>query len=81
MSEPCAHERDYTTAQAMKSYVDASVIAGNAARERDKALADAKALRATLAKVAAIVADPHAALVVDRIRTALKPTDQTKGKP
>ena len=35
--------------------------------------------RATLAKVAAIVADPDAALVVDRIREVLEPTP--KGKP
>jgi hypothetical protein len=33
-----------------------------------------KAARATLAKVAAIVADPDAALVVDRVRAALEPT-------
>lgn len=35
--------------------------------------------RATLAKIAAIVADPDAALVVDRIRAALEPTP--KGTP
>jgi len=35
--------------------------------------------RATLAKIAAIVADPHAALVVDQVRAALEPTDQPKG--
>ena len=71
-SEPCRHERDYTIGQAMKSYVAASELAGDATAERN-------ALRATLAKVAAIVADPDAALVVDRIRAALEPTP--KGKP
>jgi len=55
----------------MTSYVAASVLAGDAAIERD-------ALRATLAKVAAIIADPDAALVVDRIRGVLE-TDQPKG--
>jgi len=67
MSEPCRHERDYTTAQAMKSYVAASALAGDATAERN-------ALRATLAKVAAIVADPDATLVVDRVRAALEET-------
>ena len=66
-NEPCRHERDYTIGDAMKSYVAASELAGDAAAERN-------ALRATLAKVAAIVADPDAALVVDRIRAALEPT-------
>ena len=70
-SEPCRHERDYTTAQAMKSYVAASALAGDAAAERN-------ALRATLAKIRAIVADPDAALVVDRIREVLEPTKGTK---
>jgi len=36
-----------------------------------KVTAERNALRATLAKVAAIVADPDAALVVDRVRAAL----------
>jgi len=71
-NEPGRHERDYTIGQAMKSYVAASELAGDAAIERDAALA-------TLAKVAAIVADPDAALVVDRIREVLEPTP--KGKP
>jgi hypothetical protein len=71
-NEPCRHERDYTIGQAMKSYVAASALAGDATVERN-------ALRATLAKVAAIVADPDAALVVDRIREVLEPTP--KGKP
>jgi len=78
MSEPCKHERDYTIGQAMKSYVAASELAGDATAERN-------ALRATLAKVAAIVADPDAALwptsrgMAVAIRAALEPTP--KGKP
>jgi uncharacterized protein (DUF3084 family) len=114
MNEPCAHERDYTTTQAMKSYVAASVLAGDAAIERDALKAEVERLtaerdalrlrldaeqtrraearqdahgsqeqrdeaRATLAKVAAIVADPAAALVADRVRAALEPTDLPKG--
>jgi hypothetical protein len=39
-NEPCRHERDYTTAQAMKSYVAASALAGDAAIARDAALAE-----------------------------------------
>jgi len=44
-SEPCRHERDYTTAQAMKSYVAASVLAGDAAIERDALKAELTNLR------------------------------------
>jgi len=43
----------------------------------DAITAERNALRATLAKIAAIVADPDAALVVDRVRAALEP--QPKG--
>jgi len=46
-NEPCRHERDYTIGQAMKSYVAASELAGDAAIERDEALA-------TLARVEAV---------------------------
>jgi len=68
-NEPCRHERDYTIGQAMKSYVAASALAGDAAIERDAALA-------TLAKVAAIVAEPYAGpfIAIDRILAALEPT-------
>ena len=88
MSEPCKHERDYTIGEAMKSYVAASALAGDAAIERDTLRLEVALLKsevldferlfatdqATLAKVAAIVADPDAALVVDRIRGVLEPT-------
>ena len=40
--------------------------------EVDRLLDEHEAFRATLAKVRAIVADPAAALVVDRIRAALE---------
>lgn len=45
-SEPCAHERDYTTGQAMKSYVAASALAGDAAIQRDAARAALGRVRA-----------------------------------
>jgi len=67
-SEPCAHERG----AAITSFVTQTRALVAVTAEKD-------ALRATLAKVAAIVADPHAALVVDRVRAALEPTP--KGKP
>ena len=74
MTEPCRHEREFAGTQADTL---TSFIKSNA--ELVKAQAEVKALRATLAKVAAIVADPDAALVVDRIREVLEPTP--KGKP
>jgi len=61
--EPCRHDR----ADAITSLVASANATAKALAERDAALA-------TLAKVAAIVADPHAALVVDRVRAALEPT-------
>jgi len=48
-NEPCAHERDYTTTQAMKSYVAASVLAGDAAIERDALKAEVERLTALVA--------------------------------
>ena len=63
MSEPCSHERG----DAITSFVTQTRALVAMTAERDAALA-------TLAKVAAIVADPDAALVVDRIRNALEPT-------
>ena len=39
-NEPCRHERDYTIGDAMKSYVAASELAGDAAFARDAALAE-----------------------------------------
>jgi len=68
MSEPCSHERG----DAITSFVTQTRALVAMTAERDAALA-------TLAKVAAIVADPDAALVVDRVRAALEPTP--KGKP
>jgi len=62
-NEPCRHDR----ADAITSLVASANATAKALAERDAALA-------TLAKVAAIVADPHAALVVDRVRAALEPT-------
>jgi len=62
-SEPCAHERG----DAITSFVTQTRALVKMTAERDAALA-------TLDKVAAIVADPHAALVVDRIRGVLEPT-------
>lgn len=47
-SEPCRHERDYTTTQAMKSYVAASALAGDAAIERDALKAALTNLRAEI---------------------------------
>jgi len=47
-NEPCRHERDYTIGDAMKSYVAASVLAGDAAIERD-------ALKAEVARLTAEV--------------------------
>lgn len=70
MSEPCRCER----ADAIKSLVNISRIVEKVSAERDEALA-------TLAKVAAIVADPDAALVVDRIRAALGLREQGEVKP
>ena len=67
-------ERDYTTTQAMKSYVDASKLAGDAAIERNALKAELTTARATLASIRAIVADPAAALVADRVRAALEAT-------
>jgi len=66
MSEPCEHLRAGASDE-IKSFVGTIRALVKAERERDAALA-------TLAKVAAIVADPDAALVVDRIRNALEPT-------
>ena len=60
-NEPCRHERDYTIGQAMKSYVAASALAGDAAIERDAALA-------TLAKVAATEAFLERGDVIERVR-------------
>jgi len=73
-SEPCRHEREFAGTQqdTLTSFVKTN-------RELVKAQAEVKRLLATIAKVRAIVADPHAALVVDRIRAALEPTDQPKG--
>jgi len=77
MSEPCRCER----ADAIKSLVSIANIVEKVSAERDEALvlvADLQtglvAALATLAKVAAIVASPDAALVVDRIRGVLEPT-------
>ena len=67
MSEPCPHERG----DAITSFVTQTRALVKMTAERDAALT-------TLAKVAAIVADPHAALVADRVRAALEPT-QPKG--
>ena len=69
-SEPCAHERG----DAITSFVTQTRALVAVTAERDEALA-------ALARVRTLVVDPHAAMVVDRIRTALKPTDQPKGKP
>jgi hypothetical protein len=62
-SEPCKHQRADASDE-IKSFV--------------KAITELTAARATLAKVAAIVADPDAALVVDRVRAALEPTKGMK---
>jgi hypothetical protein len=66
-SEPCRHEREFAGTQrdAIRSFIAA--IKAEVAAEGEVAQ-----LRATLAKVAAIVADPHAALVVDRVRAVLE---------
>jgi len=76
MSEPCRHEREFagTQADTLTSFVKSNT-------ELVKAQSEVKRLRATLAKVAAIVADPDAALVVDRVRAALEPTDPKGMKP
>ena len=74
-NEPCAHERG----DAITSFVTQTRELVAVSAERDNALARNERQRATLAKIRAIVADPDAALVVDRIRAALKPTP--KGKP
>ena len=52
-------------AKAIKSLVAASGQAAKYQRERDIA-------RAALVRIKSIVDDPHAALVVDRVRAALK---------
>ena len=57
---------------AIRSFVTQTKALVAMTAERDEALA-------TLAKVAAIVADPDAALVVDRVRAALEPTHLPKG--
>ena len=73
MTEPCAHERgDHDYPAAIGSFVAQTRALVAMTAERDAALA-------TLAKVAAIVADPDAALVVDRVRGVLEPTDLPKG--
>jgi len=72
MTEPCAHERgDHDYPAAIGSFVAQTRALVAMTAERDAALA-------ALAKVAAIVADPDAALVVDRIREVLEPTKGTK---
>ena len=52
-------------ANAVKSLVAASTWAAKYQRERDEA-------RAALLRIGSIVDEPHAALVVDRVRAALK---------
>jgi hypothetical protein len=74
-SEPCSHERG----DAITSFVTQTRALVKVTAERDAALARNERQRAILAKVRAIVADPDAALVVDRIREVLEPTP--KGKP
>jgi len=88
-SEPCAHERG----DAITSFVTQTRALVAMTAERDTLRLEVALLksevtdferlegeaRATLAKVAAIVTDPDAALVVDRIREVLEPTP--KGKP
>jgi len=66
-NEPCRHDR----ADAITSLVASANATAKALAERDAALA-------TLAKVAAIVADPDAALVVDRIREVLETQPERK---
>ena len=87
-NEPCRHERDYTIAQAMKSYVAASELAGDAAIERDKALATLARVRVLADEWSAMCAanewpdDLPTAVWADAgraIRAALEPTP--KGKP
>ena len=63
MSEPCRHEYG----DAINSFVTQTKALVKCEGERDAALAK-------LARVRAIVADPNAALVVDRVRAALKAT-------
>ena len=60
-NEPCRHEYG----DAINSFVTQTKALVKCEGERDAALA-------TLGRVAAIVADPHAALVADRVRTALE---------
>jgi len=67
-SEPCAHERS----DAITSFVTQTRALVAVSAERDAALARNERQRATLAKIRAIVADPDAALVVDRVRAALE---------
>lgn len=61
MSEPCRHER---AAGEIPGWAQALT---RIEHERDAAVA-------TIERVRAIVDDPHAALVVDRIRAILKPS-------
>ena len=76
MSEPCRHERaDAPSMADMSKSFQASVTATvKAQRERDDLLVRNERQRATLAKIRAIVAEPHAAFVVERVRAVLEAT-------
>ena len=64
--------KDDAMLTAMRNLVanDATIVCLTS--ERDRALARNERQRATLAKIRAIVDEPHAALVVDRVRAAIK---------
>lgn len=82
-SEPCRHEHldGSNYRDAIKSLVTQTKVLAQCQRERDAALSDLagcddhleRAL-VTIASIRAIVADPHAALVVERVRAALEGT-------
>ena len=78
-NEPCAHEREFAGTQrdTLTSFIKTSGALVAMTTERDAALARNERQRATLSAIRAIVADPDAALVVDRVRAALEP--QPKG--
>lgn len=67
-------ERD----EALAFLADAGEAVDAAHVEEDRLTADLTEARATLASIRAIVADPHASLVVERVRAALEPTQGSK---